>query len=50
MEMHPTRSWSHLMAAAERSVAAITGVSACSSSTPAEQPGLTSERPAPGRQ
>jgi hypothetical protein len=33
--MHPTRSWSHLMAAGVLAVAAVTGISACSSSPPA---------------
>ena len=34
MRMHLTRSWSRRMAATALAVAAITGVSACSSSTP----------------
>lgn len=35
MPMHPTRSWSRGIAAAALAVAAITGLSACSSSAPA---------------
>ena len=35
MQLHPTRSWSRRMAATVLAVAAITGISACSSDTPA---------------
>jgi phage shock protein E len=35
MRVHPTRSWSRGIASAALAVAAITGVSACSSGTPA---------------
>lgn len=35
MRVHPTRSWSRGIAAAALAVAAITGVSACSTDTPA---------------
>jgi phage shock protein E len=35
MQMHPTRSWSHRIAAAILAVAAIAGMSACSSDAPA---------------
>ena len=38
MQIHPTRSWSHRIAAATLAVAAITGMSACSSDTPASSP------------
>jgi phage shock protein E len=38
MQMHPTRSWSRRIAAAALAVAAITGMSACSSVTPASSP------------
>ena len=38
MQMHPTRSWSRRIAAAALAVAAITGMSACSSDTPASSP------------
>ena len=35
MQMHPTRSWSRRIAAAALTLAAITGMSACTSDTPA---------------
>ncbi len=35
MRIHPTRSWSRVIAAGALAVAAITGVSACSTSAPA---------------
>jgi len=38
MQMHPTRSWSRRIAAAVLAMAAITGISACSSDTPARSP------------
>ena len=38
MQMRPTRSWSRRIAAAVLAVAAITGMSACSSDTPASTP------------
>jgi rhodanese-related sulfurtransferase len=38
MKIHTTRSWSRRIAAAALAVAAITGVSACSSDTPASSP------------
>ena len=38
MQMHPTRSWSRQIAATVLAVAAITGISACSSDTPASSP------------
>ena len=38
MQMNSTRSWSRRIAAAALAVAAITGMSACSSATPASNP------------
>ena len=38
MQLHPTRSWSRRIAATVLAVAAITGMSACSSTTPASSP------------
>jgi phage shock protein E len=38
MQIHPTRSWSLRIAATALAVAAITGMSACSSDTPASSP------------
>jgi phage shock protein E len=38
MQIHPARSWSRRIAAAALVVAAITGMSACSSDTPAGSP------------
>jgi len=38
MQLHPARSWSRRIAATVLAVAAITGMSACSSTTPASSP------------
>lgn len=38
MQIHPTRSWSRRIAASALAVAAMTGMSACSSATPASSP------------
>jgi rhodanese-related sulfurtransferase len=38
MQMHPTKSWSRRIAAAALAVTATTGMSACSSDTPASSP------------
>ena len=41
MQLHPTRSWSRRIAATVLAAAAITGTSACSSTTPASSPAST---------